>query len=252
MKKILISVAIIILLVLLYMTIVNSLEIGVFKIASIEEIKEANEELDEKFAEAEDGVTKKYPQQVKNLKDAITSLTDAKEEYQSKVQYNADGTSTMTVLLKTYTMEYLYVEVGNYAKKNGLDLKFNLRPGISKGAYNIDYTLTGSYAGLTNFIYDVEDDSYLSYRIENFAITPSLATTTVSTTTTVEKQTPNTNETQTNTTNVANTANAGNTTNTNANVTTPTNQAETTTTSGGDTSKLQVTFTVTEVGIKFN
>lgn len=42
----------------------------------------------------------------------------------------------------------------------------------SAQAKNLNFTLNGSYIAITNFIYAIENDSELGFRVENFKILP--------------------------------------------------------------------------------
>ena len=39
--------------------------------------------------------------------------------------------------------------------------------------YNIGFTVTGKYSNITQFIYDIENDSKLGFKIEDFNMTPA-------------------------------------------------------------------------------
>ena len=83
----------------------------------------------------------------------------------------------------------------------------------------LDFTATGSYVGIRNFVYSLEEDEDLNFRIENFKLTTGTSAENLSGTFTVNdigiKQ-------ETTSTNVS----SGNNTNNNSNTTTNTNNTE--------------------------
>ena len=44
-----------------------------------------------------------------------------------------------------------------------------------EGTYNLNFTATGLYAGISEFITDIEDDSSLGFKIEEFAMQPGIS-----------------------------------------------------------------------------
>ena len=42
----------------------------------------------------------------------------------------------------------------------------------TKGMYNLNFTVKGQYLGIADFIHDIENDSRLGFKIENFKLLP--------------------------------------------------------------------------------
>lgn len=186
-------------------------------------MKNASDDLDTEFNQVTVASNQEYPQALKNLETAIKNLTSAKEEYKNKTANIDENVNVNSVQIEKYKIEFLFTTLGNYAKREGVDLTFDIKEGSGDDIYNVDFTLIGSYIGITDFIYDVENDEKLNFTIENFLIAPNGATVASDTTTT---------GTTTNPTN-----------------TTTTNTTTTNTTTSGDTINLKSTFTVSDVGI---
>ena len=74
---------------------------------------------------------------------------------------------------KTYTIEYLWSQVGNHATKEGVVTKMELTSSnLSETGYkNLNFTVTGNYLAITNFISDLENDTSLDFTIDNFDMT---------------------------------------------------------------------------------
>ena len=76
-------------------------------------------------------------------------------------------------LEQTYAMEFLWNKVGSYATKEGVTLKWDVSSTGVNNKYTLNFTTTGSYVGVISYIYALENDSDLAFRIENFKMTAS-------------------------------------------------------------------------------
>lgn len=126
MKKILISILIVVLLILNYFLIWQGIEL--FSVNSIKKIRYASEQLDEDLNSAEKLNNQTYPNKYKELEEAIKDLQKSKQEYDNKSKYNADGVKVGAVEVKTYKIHYLWAVLGTYRKEENvkslnLDLK---------------------------------------------------------------------------------------------------------------------------------
>ena len=65
-------------------------------------------------------------------------------------------------------MEYLWNKVGSYATREGVTLKWDVSSTGVNNKYTLNFTTTGSYVGVISYIYALENDSDLLFRIENF------------------------------------------------------------------------------------
>ena len=83
-----------------------------------------------------------------------------------------------------YEIGMLWIELGNHAKSEGITMDVSakdLTPIHTSTTTEVDkkyncnlyFTATGTYAGIAGFIEDIEDDSKLGFRIEDFKITAS-------------------------------------------------------------------------------
>lgn len=126
MKKILISVLIVLLLILSYFLIWQG--INIFDIKSMKEIKYASQKLDDDLNDAKELDTQTYPNEEEELKKAIENLKTSKQEYESKVKYSTGETNIGALEIKTYKIHYLWTVLGSYRKEENvkslnLDLK---------------------------------------------------------------------------------------------------------------------------------
>lgn len=176
MKKILISVIIVLLLILSSFALAKG--IGFLKIKSINDIKTASSKLDGDFNEANELSNKTYPEEVEGLEEAIKKLKISKQEFENKNLYNNEKVSLGTVEVKTYKIHYLWTILGNYRKDKGVQsLNLDLKSTGAQDVYDLEFTLLGSYTSITDFLYDIENDEELNFDIKNFTISSEITDT---------------------------------------------------------------------------
>ena len=257
MRKALIGIIVILLGVFIYIMLTKSISFAGYKIESINDIQNANNNLDNKFSQVDTLTKQTYPKGLSDFKSAVTDLNTAKTDYESKIANLASTVDLGTVQIDTYQIESLWIKVGNYAKKEGVMLTLDLVQGSGSGLYNLNFKLFGNYTSITDFVYDIENDADLHFQIDNFTIIPggnSMDSSTGSAP--APTTTPAANATSTNVNGDINTPNgrvdASSNSATNAINTATGTQTGTTSGTGTDTVNLNATFTVTDVGVKMN
>ena len=88
MKKILISIIIILLIGLGCTICVKSLNIGTLKLESVSDIKNASSNLEQKFKTSNEISAQTYPNSIENLDKVVRSLKDVKQKYEAKTMNN--------------------------------------------------------------------------------------------------------------------------------------------------------------------
>ena len=220
MKKVLISILIVLIVILTFFVVFKNINIGEWKSKNINDIKNLNSELEQKINNAKQLNNQDYPNEVNKLDDSMEKLKIVKKKYQNKMEYVSGNVDLGGVSIKNYKIERLWIALENYAK---------VVDAASKGLYDLNITVAGEYIGITDFIYDIEKDDTLGFKILNFKLTPYVATTTTN------------NDTNNNTTsNTKNTDDQNQTTQT------------TTSTTSVRVDKLTATFKVEGVEIEFN
>lgn len=175
MKKILISVIIVLLLILSSFALAKGIDF--LKIKSINDIKTASSKLDEDFNEANELSNKTYPEEVEGLEEAIKKLKISKQEFESKNIYNEE-ISLGTIEVKNYKIHYLWTILGNYRKYRGVQsLNLDLKSTQAQDVYDLEFTLLGTYTRITDFLYDIENDEELNFDIKNFTISSEITNT---------------------------------------------------------------------------
>ena len=241
MKKILISILIILLIILAYFSIAKG--VGFLGIKSIKDIKTANNNLESNVNEANELSNKTYPTEIEGLEEAIKKLKISKQEYENKSAYNKEKDSLSAVEIKTYKIHYLWTILGNYRKNRGVQaLNLDLKSTQTEDVYDLEFTLRGSYTSITDFIYDIENDEELNFDIKNFQISSQLSSLSSNGNDTVTES----DNTESNSNNVLdeNTEN-----NNNDSSTAQTNSNQNTESTQSDGIILQAKFTVEDVGI---
>lgn len=175
MKKVLISLIGTILLILICVAAFKGIYVGKLSIYSVENIKQESLNLDKKIEEANTEINQNYAKSLADIETATNNLKKAKEEYESKVGVN--GSLGITQIEK-YKIEYLWSIIGGYGDDKNVIVTLDIKETAISDTYNINFTLQGSYLGITDFLYDIENDDELNYRIKDFKIEPSTTTST--------------------------------------------------------------------------
>lgn len=236
MKKLLILILIALLLILTFYIGMQGVSFGKVEVLGIKGIQAKSAQLDSKLQEAGKLAEKSYAQAVSDVNSNAKKLKEEKKNYEDMTTISSDGDVQSSNQIEKYELETLYVKLGNHATKEGVVMKMDILQGSSgaQGVYNLNFTVTGGYVQIEDFISSIENDSTLGFKIEEFKMAPSgdtLQATFVckdvpikelSSTTSVTPKTQQDGNTAGNTT--------GNTTNAAANTTTNSNTATNTTT----------------------
>lgn len=236
MKKLLMLILIGLLLVFSIFIVLNGFEVGNAEVLSYIGIRNKSKELDETIQEASKLAEKDYKQAVSTVEESSKKLEQAKKNYEDMTAISSEGDIQTASQMERYEVETLWVKLGNYATSEGAVMRMDIVQGTTIDTYNLMFTVNGSYISITDFISDIENDSTLGFKIEEFKMVPSssgkdlqatfvckdIAIKDVSRTSnpnlgTTKDENNTTNSTNsTNTTNTNNTT-TSNTTNTNAN-----------------------------------
>lgn len=130
----------------------------------------------------------------------LSSVETAKSNYEKeKTKYDSISEETINIIKEfnteeTYSLEYMWIKLGNYAKKNNLSIVMiepgnsnttsttpentesvvdnsNTTPKKSTSSSNVlQIQVTGSYIDLSDFIFEVENDSELKFKLDNISM----------------------------------------------------------------------------------
>lgn len=172
MRKILISVIIILLGFMAYLVIFEGLVLGNFKILSAEQIINENDKLTQEIAATETLINQGYPVATDNLNNSITLMLNAENEYLDLASVSTEAEIQKATTVETYTVEFLWTVLGRHATSKGVNLNYT-----PKNDNTIEFTVMGDYIPVLEFISEIENDSRLAFTIENFELTQSSNTT---------------------------------------------------------------------------
>ena len=191
MKKLLIRVITILLVILIGITGVKGVSIGKLNVLGILQIKQENEELDEIIEEATKLASTDYKNAQSDVESAAKELANTKEEYESMVTVSTDSEVQAANQTYFYDIDMLWTKIGNHAKTEGVTIDIVVKnakefdssdtTSLTDKKYicDLSFTAVGSYVGIEEFITDIEDDSELGFKIENFKMIPSSEKTSV-------------------------------------------------------------------------
>lgn len=174
MRKILLIIILILVIAFGYFSLTKGIKIGNLQISSIMQIDEKSKELEQKTEQLNSLIDIQYPKSFQELKNTSKKMKDAKEEYLRITNSSTEEEIQNALQIESYDIERLYVKLGLHARKEGVTLKFVLNPSSSgtSNTKDIAFTVDGSYIAITNFIYAIEDDTELKFRIYDFKLVP--------------------------------------------------------------------------------
>lgn len=175
MKKIILVLIILIVSIFAYATITIGFSISGVKILSLQNIKDKNNELDNKITELDTLKNKTYPTEMSNLSAAGKELISTKNEYLNLISFGEDSDIQNISEYKKYEIEVLWIDIGNHATENNVKLNFSIAQS-SNGTPNmcdIIFEGSGEYTNISDFISDVEKDDKLNFSIEGFELEPT-------------------------------------------------------------------------------
>ena len=234
MKKTLILILIVLVLALTIFTLINGLQIGSFSIWGIRTIQDENAKLDETVTQATKLASSTFPGKVSEVNTSMKNLQEQKTTYEDMVAVSSSSEVQTASQLSNYTLDFLWTEIGTHATSEGVNIDISLTAGAGgQNVYDLNFTVVGSYVGICEFIRDIEDDSDLAFKIEQFSMTAGESTSSLKATficknipiegiSSIDTKTTATNG---NTTNSTNTNSTNSTSNTTSNSTNTTNTA---------------------------
>lgn len=170
MKNLLIAILSILSTVLIIFLVFRGVSMGDISILSITQIKENSEKLDADIETLSALKDTTYKNELSNLETSIKNLTVNKNKYLEVASTSSEAEIQQANQQRVYSMEYLWNKVGSYATSNGVNLKWDVTQTDTSGKYKLSFSLTGSYIGILNYVYSLENDSDLSFKIDNFKI----------------------------------------------------------------------------------
>ena len=253
MKKTLLLILIALLVALSIYIVLNGFQIGNIEVLSYNNIVQRNNELDDRIKEASKLVETNYRSAISDVQTAFKNEKDEKQEYENEAIVETEDGTHLASQIPEYQIEKIWVNLGTYATTEGVILQMDVKTAQSgmENRYDLDFTVNGSYIAITDFISDIENDSEILLKVDDFRITEDTSETdlvatftcrnmklkTLGASTNSQTSQPeqnenseNNNSTTTNTTNTTNSTNNTNTTNSTNSTNTTNNSTNNTTT----------------------
>lgn len=175
MRKILIIIVDILVLVGVCKIAISGIETGNLEILGFQGIQDFDESIEKKIGLLSSLVSGKYQNAESTLNQTAKTMENTRDEYESATLLTASTGNSYITQSEKYEIEFLWTKLGNYAKDENIEIKINVTENTEYAAYDLNFTATGSYVGVTDFIYDIENDSKLGFKIENFAMVSDAA-----------------------------------------------------------------------------
>lgn len=174
MRKFLLAVLAILILVLTFFFVRDGLTLGEFKVLGIYGIKAHGEELDGKISEATELTNVRIKAENAELEKALVEVDTQKQKYDKILAQTSQKDLEEALKKEQYEIEKLWISVGNYANEHNVVVNMQITNGASgiAGVKDMNFIVNGSYVGITEFVYDLEDDEQLGFKIEGFKIVP--------------------------------------------------------------------------------
>ncbi|MCI8272505.1 MAG: hypothetical protein HFJ55_00275 [Clostridia bacterium] len=174
MRKILLGLMSVLLFALAVYMCIYGISIGGAEVSGVPTIQEENTILDNKIERATQLKNTDYPQSISSLEKAYKKLIAEKENYEQILALGVDENGLPLNKIQEYEIEKIWITMGNYAKKQGVDLKLDVTSNNSiSGTYDLRFSVTGGYIQITDFLYDIERDNTLVFKLEQFKMVPS-------------------------------------------------------------------------------
>ena len=170
MKKILISILIILLTLLAYFTIFEGLSLGDMSILSVVSINEANDALTASIEQASRLIKEDLIQAEQEVSDAVEAEQQKKAEYYDLAKKSTEGEISKANIEESYEAEYLWTKIGMQATSKGVNIEMVSTDSVNAGANikNLAFTVDGQYVPIIQFISALENMPDLRFKIDNF------------------------------------------------------------------------------------
>ena len=170
MKNILMITITILLAVIVGIVMIKGIAIGNIQVLSIEQIKQKNSELKDKSLEANNLNLIEYKEVLEKLQTAQKQLQSNKSDYLDIASTSTDDEIKEANQTQVYAMEFLWSKVGNHATENGVNLRMDVTETDVPEKKTLEFLAIGNYIAIRDFVYSLENDKDLNFRIQNFKL----------------------------------------------------------------------------------
>lgn len=177
MRKYVLMIALVILAIIFFIIMFLGVKIGGFKINSYNDVVAISSDKNELLSQLEYKNTKEFTQKKSNLVEATKQYKIQKAKYDDLVQKGQITSANLYNSMELYDVDFLWTTIGNYATQKGVTLQLDVIKSETAAAVSSEYvmcdlnfTITGEYIAITDFIYSIEDDDKLNFEISEFLL----------------------------------------------------------------------------------
>lgn len=171
MKNKIILIVLLLLIVLLFICVFIGIKIGNLEVLSISQLRTNEEELDKTISSASKLTSVDYPKAIENLESTYERYNIKKQNYEEISGFTDE--EDIKYETKLYDIGYLWKTVGSYAKKYNITISMEVKATSVQNIYDLNFTTSGQYVNVSEFIASIENNSDLFFRIYNFKMTGS-------------------------------------------------------------------------------
>lgn len=175
MRKILIAILLVLLIILAGFTIFQGISIGSFKILSTQDIISLNDSLTAEINGANTKIKNDLQNKKTELNGEVEQLLRNKESYYEVANVSTESEINKAITQEVYDIAFLFLKIGRHGRAEGVNFRMDILSADAgdTSVKNIAFTVTGAYSATIEFIRSLEDDSELSFKIEDFHMIPA-------------------------------------------------------------------------------
>ena len=177
MRKYILSLILIITGILCFLLIISGFKVGNLKlIKSYNDVATMSSEKKDAIAELKQKNGAEFVAKSTALSSAAQEYKNKKNQYEKMVSEGQIKEATISSL-DLYNVGFLWTTIGIYATEKGVTLQFDVSKSATATAISSEYvmcdlnfTVTGEYIAITDFIYSIENDDKLNFEISDFML----------------------------------------------------------------------------------
>lgn len=178
MRKYLLILVLIITGVLCFSLMIGGLKIGNFNlIKSYNDVATISLEKKQIISDLKQKGSAEFLSKNAALNTAVQEYKNKKAKYEEMLSDGQIKESNMYNSMDLYDVDFLWTTIGIYATEKGVTLQFDVSKSSTATAISSEYvmcdlnfTVTGEYIAITDFIYNIENDDKLNFEISDFAM----------------------------------------------------------------------------------
>lgn len=177
MRKYILILILIIFAILCFCIMFFGIKIGGFKINSYKDVVAVSSQKNELLSELNYKNTTEFEEKKKNLSNAVKEYNSKKATYDELVAKGKITNNSIYNSMELYDVDFLWTTIGNYATEKNVTLQLDVVKSSTATSISAEYvmcdlnfTITGEYIAITDFIYSIEDDDKLNFEISDFLL----------------------------------------------------------------------------------